>query len=251
MAEADCEIRLLRMNKNYLVAIMEILALVVICNGLSHADQKTIDESFDEKVYFEKGVPEKVQDLNDFARVYNTFWEIADQNKNSLPRYDSKKSGNLFNRLFNKNHIENISKKEIQLQQKIELLSKYGMMYSSFEDIYSVNNVGHIYEDEIVRLSSLKAFCIISEYKKLDEEMNKKKLKAADVFKKPEEKVLFITKMIGREFWGLNFKIEKLDIIDAETKNSIRNDIERYKKIVSSIKFLDYDANIKKIKSLY
>jgi hypothetical protein len=242
---------MINMKKAMLIAILQILIATFILNGVLIADETSIDESFDEKTYNEKGVPEKFQNLDDFASAYNSFWEIAEKNKKNLPKYNSKKSGDLFQKLFNKSHVENIIKSDLQSQQKRELLSKYSQMYSGFTDIYSLNNLENKYENEIIRLSSLKAYSIISAYKILDQEICDSDLKLSEVFENSEEKVMFITKMIGREFWGLNFKIDKLSTIDSVTKDFIRADIKMYEKLVSSTKFLDYDNNIKNIKSLY
>jgi hypothetical protein len=242
---------LIDMKKAMLIAMLQILIAIFILNGMLLAGETSIDESFGEKTYYEKGVPEKFQNLDDFALAYNSFWEIAEKNKKNLPKYNSKKSGILFHKLFNKSYVENIIKSDLQSRQKRELLSKYSMMYSGFTDIYSLNNPENLYENEIIRLSSLKAYSIISAYKILDQEISDNNLELSAVFGKPEEKVMFITKMIGREFWGLSFKIDKFDTIDSITKDFIRADIKIYEKLVSSIKFMDYDNNIKKIKSLY
>ncbi len=241
----------LYMNKAVLVAVLPILITAFILNSLLLAGDVSIDESFEEKTYIEKGVPEKFQNLEDFAAAYNSFWKIVDKNKKCLPKYNSKKSGKLFHKLFNKSHVEKISQSEIQSQQKRGLLSKYSMMYSSFTDIYSQNNPEHIYENEIIRLSSLRTYSIITAYQLLDQEIAENNISMPEVFENPKENVLFITKMIGREFWGLNYRIEKLNTIDSITKDSINDDIKLYEEIVSSIKLLDYDNNIKKIESLY
>ena len=244
------------MERKYMKKVVHLVLLPVLItafnlNSLLLAGDDSIDESFDEKTYIEIGVPENIHNLKDFAAAYNSFWQIVDKNKNSLPKYNSKKSGKLFNKLFNKDHVERISKSEIQSQQKREILSKYSMMYSSFSGIYLQNNPKHMYENEIIRLSSLRAFSIITAYKLFDQEIEENNFLLTEVFEKPEENVLFITKMIGREFWGLNYKIEKSNTIDSITRDLIKADIKLYEEIVSSIKFLDYDNNIKKIKSLY
>ncbi|MCP3925596.1 MAG: hypothetical protein GY714_23755 [Desulfobacterales bacterium] len=221
--------------------IFLLLSSVFVLFGSINIYAEPSDASYKKEEYIKLGIPSKINNFNDFAKVYRTIDKL---NAKYLPKYNSKKSGELFRYLFNKDIINKIIKNNQSLFEKRKILGKYSKMYSDFADLYLLKG-GKFYKNEIQRISLLSTYSLVSTFELMDKELTEKNLTLID------EKILFITKMIGREIWGIQHKITKKKTIDLQTRLYLIKELPLLMDKIKNIKFLDYENNIKRIQSLY
>ena len=231
--------------------ILPIFITILALSTTSTPNIEAIDGSLSNKEYFKKGVPKRIEGLDDLVSAYNTLWTLSDNNESCLPRYNSPKSQVVFEKLFNKHQIKRVLSKDLPSQEKRVMLTKLRTIYSDFSAMYDMKNQNHIYDNESVRIFSLSAYAFFLTFSLIDDEIRVNNIDLKNVWEDPQEKILFMTKMIGRDLGALNYSIKTNKRINKQTKEKIKKDYDEYESLVKSIKFLDYENNIKKIGSLY
>ncbi len=228
-----------------IVRISIIYLSILLISIASYGQSDSNDTSHTIQEYYKHGVPKNFQELRDYGKAYNSLSALVKEDKSILPKYDSEKSGSLFNKMFNKSIIDKNFVLDIPSIEKRQLLSKYSMMLSDFSGIYLMSNPNEMYTDESALISSIRIYSEIRVYELMDTELSENNAEL------PNDKVLFLTKMVGRSLWGLEHKITRSSKIDDVVLKMLKQDYNLYRKKISSLKFLNYDENIKKIDSLY
>lgn len=147
--------RLLNTNFKTIIIIILVFIVASCATNISNVnkEEKIIDNSFLISKYFEMGVPspERVWSGHDLRQASDIFAKILSENPYSLPRYQSKKSGKLFERLISDENLSPLKDVTISLEIRGPATAEYLDGFNGLLNIYAkaylsyhVDNIDYI-----------------------------------------------------------------------------------------------------------
>ncbi len=199
------------------------------------------DQTLTVEEYFSLGIPKTIESPNDIKVIIQKYTMLLNTNIEELPRYDSKKSGSLFEYVTSYESITNITKslKEYPIQQ--QFLVNYSFVGNSLANVYTLAMVKNdYYENESVLCSSAKLYAhiLFLELFEMQLKQNGQSLKEVGF---DQEKRILNSKMIGRTYWGLGEQIKVSNTLDEYVKRKVRKNLDELHVRMKQLKTLDQD----------
>ena len=191
------------------------------------------DTSLTKEEYYMYGVPKKIYSLDQLKLIFKALGKIKNESFEALPRYNSKKSQEIFN-LLSSDNMERIIKESILYTDKQQFIWAYlgnNLNYPSLTDIYSTNE--NIYQNELSLCELFQLELNVLSYELYDLLDDKDKGVISD-----EQKEL-MSKLLGRLFWSVEFKINGKFEIDEYVKKKIDIELPKIKKRIEKLEIID------------
>ena len=222
--------------------------VVLICFSIAWADTPLLDGSLTEEEYYQKGMPRVIEGFEDYDKAVEAFHQLAEEDPCCLPRYNSEKSKEIYNLLFDESLPGDMARGGMPIVEKRQLLAELYMSYDRLLSMYLISQRGCTYHNEWIRISSLITHSQILIYELIQTEMDENHVSPADAFPDSQRAIMLFVKNMYMSQWGMDQNIAKVwKNADPESIAKIKRDAESYKKRVLAIKFLDYENNVKKL----
>ena len=116
-----------------------ILVFIFLVSIYSCKNNKEQDLSLNIEEYKELGMPDysKVWSFEEYSTALVVLLNIKNEKPYSLPIKDSKKSGELFNRITNLENMQFLKDNSLPLHEKAHLISTFLGVYEDFTDLYA------------------------------------------------------------------------------------------------------------------
>ena len=177
---------------------MRIITFLLACSvivSLSICFAAEPDESLTRDEYYSLGIPKKISDLREVENAYFILHDLSKKKKNVLPKYDSKKSKDIFNFIFDRKHILNALSNSPDAQSKTKLIQNYHKLNSRFWTMYMINATGNTYDDEIIRISVVGIHARVLLYEIHNDYYKQNNLKLKDAFPDEDQRYIYRTNL--------------------------------------------------------
>jgi tetratricopeptide (TPR) repeat protein len=123
---------------------------------LEHAMRTdTDDNSLSSEEYFALGIPRKIETIEVYGKIYSILFELAEQTKHVLPKYDSPQSHEIFHLIFSPTTLDKILSQSLDSQEQQQLSLTCYQMLDALSSLYYQHNESSAYSDEVERIGLL------------------------------------------------------------------------------------------------
>lgn len=129
--------------------------LAILLTGISCKNSSHKDYSFSPEEYREMGMPDhtRMWDYNNYQEACIVLNNIKSIKPRSLPRKNSRKSGEIFARIVNTDNLSFLQSDSMSLNQKAHLIQRYIDIQSCFVTAYTdLDSKEQLYNHELIDL---------------------------------------------------------------------------------------------------
>jgi hypothetical protein len=218
---------------------------IAIFIAISIADASEVDNSLTSDEYYKFGVLKEINGMEELYNTYITLLKLSGDKKDILPKYNSKKSKEIYQMIFSQHHIITALTYINTTEEKINLLVKYRKLIDRFLSLYMTKTSRHNYDDEFMRIGLLKLHSILLIYEEYDRYYNANSLNVNDMFGTPNELYIFKTNLYD-DICG-TYILWPDRKMDKETKTYSETILKQYIERADKISFIsEYKLNFNK-----
>ncbi|HEX2954714.1 MAG TPA: hypothetical protein VHR47_12135 [Bacillota bacterium] len=224
--------------KKLAVSILLLALFAVVCFAQNETKINYIpiekDQTLTVEAYYKLGIPKSITTPDDIVIIFDKLQAIQRDDPKKLPRYNSRKSGRLFHYLTDFESIDRILSSFKTYPERQKFLYDYAnnRQYLTVTYLLAGN-----YPNECLLSRCSVLYARLRSMQMAEEQLELSGQSYDDIGIDRSKRVV-MTKIVGREFWGIEHLNNKST--DPYVRQTVKKHLPVLKRMITALKMIDH-----------